>query len=156
VVIRPLTTNDGDELKRGLEHLSPASAYRRFLGTPPTLNGTTLKYLTDVDHINHEALGAADPESGHGIGIARFVRSTDDPTHAEIALAIADAWQHRGLGSLLLDALAARARAVGITAFTGLVLADNIGMLKLFERLGPTTHHPAGAGTVEVVTELEA
>jgi GNAT superfamily N-acetyltransferase len=155
VLIRPLTKDDGDELKRGLEHLSPQSAYRRFLGTPPTLNGTTLRYLTDVDHVNHEALGAADPETGHGIAIARFVRSTDDPTHAEIAVAIADPWQHRGLGALLVDALASRARAVGITTFTGLVLADNIGMLKLFERLGPTVHLPAGNGTVEVVTELK-
>lgn len=155
VLIRPLTTDDGDELKRGLEHLSPASAYRRFLGTPPTLNGTTLRYLTDVDHVNHEALGAADPDTGHGIGIARFVRSTEDLSRAEIALAIADEWQHRGLGTLLLNALATHARAVGISTLTGLVLADNTGMLKLFEHLGPTTHHPAGAGTVEVVTELK-
>lgn len=149
-----MTRADAPELRSGLEHLSPESAYRRFLGTPPTLNATTLKYLTDLDGVNHDALGAADPETGHGIAIARFVRSTDDPTHAEIALAIADPWQHRGLGSLLLSALATRARAVGITHFTGLVLADNIGMLKLFEHLGPTTHHPAGTGTVEVITEL--
>jgi GNAT superfamily N-acetyltransferase len=154
VFIRPLTGRDGAELRRGLEPLSPESAYRRFLGTAPTLSATTLKYLTDVDHVNHEALGAADPETGHGIGIARFVRSAEEPAHAEIALAIADDWQHRGLGTLLLDALASRARAVGITHFTGLVLADNLGMLKLFERLGPTTHRPAGAGTVEVVTSL--
>jgi GNAT superfamily N-acetyltransferase len=155
VLIRPLTTDDAGELRRGLEHLSPESAYRRFLGTPPTLNATTLRYLTDVDHVNHEAFGAADPATGHGVGIARFVRSTDDPTHAEIAVAIADELQHRGLGTLLLATLADRARAVGITHFTGLVLADNIGMLKLFERLGPTVHHPAGQGTVEVVTELK-
>lgn len=154
VLIRPLSAADAGELRRGLDHLSPESAYRRFLGTPPTLNATTLKYLTDVDHVNHEALGAADPETGHGIGIARFVRSTEEPAHAEIALAIADDWQHRGLGTLLLDALASRARAVGITHFTGLVLADNLAMLRLFERLGPTTHHPAASGTVELVTEL--
>jgi GNAT superfamily N-acetyltransferase len=156
VLIRPLTTEDGAELRRGLEHLSPRSAYRRFLGTPPSLNAKTLKYLTDVDHINHEALGAADPATGHGIGIARFVRSDEDPSSAEIALAITDDWQHRGLGTLLLDALAERARAVGITIFTGLVLADNAGMLKLFERLGPTRRRTAGAGTVEVETDLMA
>jgi GNAT superfamily N-acetyltransferase len=156
VLIRPLAKDDGAELRRGLEHLSPRSAYRRFLGTPPSLNAKTLKYLTEVDHINHEALGAADPATGHGIGIARFVRSHDDPASAEIALAIADDWQHRGLGALLLDALAARARDVGITTLTGLVLADNTGMLKLFERLGPTRRRPEGAGTVEVATDLMA
>jgi GNAT superfamily N-acetyltransferase len=154
VLIRPLTEEDGAELRRGLEHLSPRSAYRRFLGTPPSLTTKTLQYLTDVDHVHHEALGAADPATGHGIGIARFVRSHDDPATAEIALAIADDWQRRGLGTLLLDALAERARAVGITTLTGLVLADNTGMLKLFERLGPTRRRDAGAGTVEVEAEL--
>ncbi len=156
VLIRPLTKEDGAELRRGLEHLSPRSAYRRFLGTSPSLTSQTLRYLTDVDHVNHEALGAADPTTGHGIGVARFVRLHDEPTCAEIALAIADDWQHRGLGTLLLAALATRARAVGVTTLTGLVFADNAGMLKLFERLGPTRRHDAGAGTVEVATGLEA
>src|SRR4051812_29854088 len=146
VLIRPLTQEDGAELRRGLEHLSPQSAYRRFLGTPPSLTTETLRYLTDVDHVNHEALGAADPATGEGIGVARFVRDASDPSRAEIALAITDAWQQRGLGTLLLDALATRARAVGITTLTGLVLSDNAGMLKLFERLGPTRRRPAGAG----------
>lgn len=156
VLIRPLTKADSAELRRGVEHLSPRSAYRRFLGTPPSMTDTNLHYLTDVDHVNHEALGAADAATGRGVGVARFVRSHEDPASAEIALAVADDWQHRGLGTLLLDALADRARAVGITAFTGLVLADNTAMLALFEHLGPTRQHQAGAGTVEVETELEA
>jgi GNAT superfamily N-acetyltransferase len=156
VTIRPLTPADGAELRRGLEHLSPRSAYRRFLGTPPTLNGRVLHYLTDVDHINHEALGAEDPRTGHGIAVARYIRDPERPTHAELAIAIADAWQRRGLGSLLLAALAARARANGITTLTGLVLADNAGMLKLFDHLGPTRRHDAGAGTVEVEVDLKA
>jgi L-amino acid N-acyltransferase YncA len=154
VLIRPLTEADGPELRRGLEHLSPQSAYRRFLGTPPTLNGKVLHYLTAVDHINHEALGAIDPQTGHGIAVARYIRDPDNPTHAELAIAIADAFQHRGLGSTLLSALARRARANGITTLTGLVLADNTAMLHLFSHLGPTTHRPAGNGTVEVETDL--
>ncbi|HET6508176.1 MAG TPA: GNAT family N-acetyltransferase [Baekduia sp.] len=156
VLIRPLTSEDGAELRRGLEHLSPRSAYRRFLGTPPSPTSATVRYLTDVDHVNHEALGASDPASGHGIAVARFVRDHADPSRAELAIAIADAWQRRGLGTLLLDALATRARAVGITTLTGLVLADNTGMLKLFDHLGPTRRQPAGAGTVEVEADLKA
>lgn len=156
VLIRPLTQADSAELRRGVEHLSPRSAYRRFLGSPPSMTDTNLHYLTDVDHVKHEALGAVDPQTGHGLGVARFVRSLADPASAEIALAIADDWQHRGLGTLLLDALADRARAVGITTFTGLVLGDNTAMLALFERLGPTRLRHTGAGTVEVETELKA
>jgi GNAT superfamily N-acetyltransferase len=154
VLIRPLTPADGVELRRGLDHLSPQSAYRRFLGTPPSLNGKTLHYLTDVDHVNHEALGAEDPTTGRGVGVARFVRSVEQPTHAEIALAIADDHQHRGLGTLLLDHLATHARTVGLTTFTGLVLADNTPMLRLFEHLGPPRIRPAGNGTVEVEVDL--
>jgi GNAT superfamily N-acetyltransferase len=155
VEVRPITHADADELKYGLEHLSERSAYRRFLGTPPSLTTATLRYLTDIDHINHEALGASDPKTHHGIAIARFVRDAEDPTHAELAIAISDDWQSRGLGTLLLTTLATRARTVGITTFTGLVLADNTSMLKLFERLGPTRVTPAGAGTVEVETDLQ-
>jgi L-amino acid N-acyltransferase YncA len=154
VLIRPLTAADGPELRRGLDHLSPQSAYRRFLGTPPTLNGRVLHHLTDVDHINHEALGALDPQTGHGIAVARYIRDPERPTHAELAIAIADDWQHRGLGSTLLHTLAARARANHITTLTGLVLADNTPMLHLFSQLGPTTHHPAGNGTIEVETRI--
>jgi GNAT superfamily N-acetyltransferase len=154
VVIRPLTAADGPELLRGLEHLSPRSRYRRFLGTPPAFGSRTVKYLTDVDHHDHEALGAADATDGTGVAVARYVRLEDDPAHAEIALAIADAWQSRGLGTLLLDRLAVRARAEGITTFTGLVLADNTAMLTLFERLGPTRRRPAGTETVEIEVDL--
>jgi GNAT superfamily N-acetyltransferase len=154
VLIRPLTSADGPELRRGLEHLSPQSRHRRFLGTPPSLGPSTLDYLTNVDHADHEALGASDPTTGHGIGVARFIRDPDRPDHAEIALAIADAHQHRGLGTLLLHRLATRAREEGITTLTGLVLADNEPMLRLFATLGDVRRHPAGPGAVEVSVDL--
>ncbi|HWI73464.1 MAG TPA: GNAT family N-acetyltransferase [Baekduia sp.] len=153
VTIRPLTAADGPELVRGLEHLSDRSRYRRFLGTP-SFGPHTLEYLTDVDHHDHEALGAAETTTGTGIAVARFIRLQDDPTTAEIAITIADAYHRRGLGTLLLDLLATRAREESITTFTGLVLADNTPMLRLLSHLGPTRRRAASAGAVEVEVDL--
>jgi GNAT superfamily N-acetyltransferase len=152
--IRPLTPADGPELVRGVEHLSPRSRYRRFLGAGPSLDPRTVAYLTDVDHHDHEALGAADAATGEGIGVARFVRDPEHATRAEVAVAIVDDWQGRGVGALLLDRLAARARAEGIATFTGLVLADNRAMLALFARLGPIRRGAAEAGAVAVEVDL--
>jgi GNAT superfamily N-acetyltransferase len=154
ILIRPLTPADGPELAYGVEHLSARSRYRRFLGTPPALDPKTVQYLTDVDHHDHEALGAQDAATGEGIGVARYVRDHEHPRCAEVAVAIADAWQGRGAGSVLLDHLAARAREEGVETLTGLVLADNVAMLRLFDHLGDVRRTPAAAGAVEVQVDL--
>jgi RimJ/RimL family protein N-acetyltransferase len=150
--IRPIGPGDAPELLRGLEHLSPRSRYRRFLGTPH-IGPAELRYLTDVDHRDHEALGAADPATGHGVGIARYIREPGADS-AEIAVAIDDAWQGRGVGTALLTRLADRARAAGIRRFTGLVLAENAPMRVLIAKLGEAESHNLGDGTLEVRVDL--
>jgi N-acetylglutamate synthase-like GNAT family acetyltransferase len=60
---------------------------------------------------------AADAETGEGVGVARYVRDNDDPEQAEFACTVADAWQERGVGSMLAERLAGRARAAGIERF---------------------------------------
>lgn len=154
IVIRPLRPVDGPALVEGAAHLSARSSYRRFLGTAPAMGHRTVKYLTDVDHHDHEALVAYEPATGEGVGIARFVRDPARPGCAEIAMTVADDWQGRGVGTVLLDALAARARDEGVTTFTGLVLADNAPMLALFGRLGAVRRRHAAAGTLEVEVDL--
>jgi GNAT superfamily N-acetyltransferase len=147
VLIRPIAPHDAPELLRGLEHLSPRSRYRRFLGTP-RIGPAELAYLTDVDHHDHEALGAADPASGHGVGVARYIREPRSD-RAEIAVAIDDAWQGRGVGTALLTRLADRARAAGIRHFAGLILAENMPMRALMSKLGEPESRNLGDGTVE-------
>jgi RimJ/RimL family protein N-acetyltransferase len=154
LLIRPLVPADAPDLVRGLHHLSPLSRYRRFLGPHPELSAKELRYLTDVDHVDHEALAARDPASGEAIGVARYVR-VDGTTRAEIAVTVDDDWQGRGVGSVLLDRLARRAQAAGITRFTGLMFADNEPMLALFRRVGEPVVVPFGPGTVEVGVDLE-
>ncbi|MCA1677385.1 MAG: GNAT family N-acetyltransferase, partial [Actinobacteria bacterium] len=97
-----------------------------------------LTYLTQLDHHNHEAIAAATAATREGIGVARFVRSREQPEHAEIAITIADSWQGRGLGRALLRRLVQRAREEGITRFTADIMADNRAMLALIRKLGPT------------------
>lgn len=96
-----------------------------------------LRYFTEVDHHDHEALLAIEPESRDAIGVARYVRLPDDPTRAEAAITVIDGWQGRGVGSLLLDLIAGRARSEGITHFRAVVLGTNSETIALLETLGP-------------------
>jgi GNAT superfamily N-acetyltransferase len=156
VEIRPLTPDDKADLAAGFERLSELSRYRRFLSPTSHLSATQLAYLTDVDHHDHEALVAIDPSSRDGLAVARYVRSAENPGEAEFAVAVADDWQRRGLGTALLRQLAARARAEGITRFTGFVLEDNQPMRRLLQSLGEVKQRDAHDGTLEVWLDIPA
>ena len=152
--IRPIAPEDRQALLEGFERLSPESRYRRFLSPRGTLTPRELRYFTEVDHHDHEALVALDPATGEGVGVARYVRSTEDPTVAEVAVAVIDDWQRQGVGTRLLTALAERAREEGIASFTGLVLADNELMLNLLGEIGRVNIGESEAGAVEVTVDL--
>lgn len=154
VVVRPIRPDDRQLLREAFERLGAESRYRRFLMPVARLSGGMLTYLTQVDHHDHEALVALDAATEEGVAIARFVRSTARPDSAEAAVTVADAWQGRGLGTLLVELLAARAREEGITRFTALMLAENDEMRDLLQRVGPVRVVDQQNGTVEVEVEL--
>jgi RimJ/RimL family protein N-acetyltransferase len=154
ILIRPIRPDDREELAEGMRRLSPESRYRRFFTPTSELSAAALSYLTEVDHHDHEALVALDPGSEHGIGVARFVRSADDPELAEVAVAVADSWHNRGVGTALLDRLTQRAREEGVRRFSAEVLAENRPMLELIEALGNVTLRYLDHGAVEVEVEL--
>jgi RimJ/RimL family protein N-acetyltransferase len=135
VVIRQVRSADAPLLADGFARLSPESRRLRFLRRKDALSAAELRYFTDVDHHDHEALGALDHAGGRGVGVARYVRDADDPHAAEIAVTVVDDWQGRGLGTALLAQLSGRARAEGIRRFTALVSADNAAMTALLRRL---------------------
>jgi RimJ/RimL family protein N-acetyltransferase len=135
VLIRPVQSTDAPLLAEGFARLSPASRWMRFLTPKKQLSSAELSYLTDLDHHDHEALGALDRSDGRGIGIARYIRQADDPQAADIAVTIIDDWQGRGLGSELLARLSDRARQEGIHRFIALVAAENAPVAAMLRKV---------------------
>jgi RimJ/RimL family protein N-acetyltransferase len=148
VVIRQVRRSDAPLLADGFARLGPESRRLRFLRRKDELTPAELRYFTDIDHHDHEAIGALAPTAGGGVGVARYVRDASDPQSAEIALTVVDDWQGRGLGTELLAQLSGRARAAGIRRFTALVSADNAAMTALLRRLCADPVHREH-GTVE-------
>ena len=136
VLIRPVQGTDAPLLAEGFARLSLRSRQLRFMTGKPQLSPAELRYFTEVDHHDHEAIGALDLLDGRGVGIARYIRSADDPQSAEMAITIVDEWHRRGLGTELLTRLSDRARQAGIRRFTALVAADNRAVTGLLRKMG--------------------
>ena len=150
--MRPIEPDDKDGLHAAFERLSEQSRYQRFLTPLSELSDSQLRYLTEVDHRDHEALVASEPD-GTIVGVARFVR-LDDPSRAEAAVTVIDDWQGRGLGTALTQLLAERAREEGLERFTALLLAGNEQMHDVLASLGPSHVISRDAGTVKIEVEL--
>lgn len=137
VLLRLVRPEDRDRLRAGFGQLSPESRYLRFMGRKAALSDAELTSLTTLDGENRFAIGAVRPELdgevGEGLGIARFARVPGEPDVAEAAIAVVDAVQRRGLGSLLLRRLAAAARERGVRRFRGEILLRNEPMRRLLE-----------------------
>jgi GNAT superfamily N-acetyltransferase len=148
ILMRPLRHDDRARLQAAFDRLSPDSRYRRFLSPMPRLSAAQLDHLTDVDHHDHEALVALDESGERLIGVARFVRI--ESTVAEPALTVADDWQRQGIGTALLEALAARALQENVLVFRGHFLSDNPAPLRLLEEIGDAEVRKSGT-----VSEVE-
>ena len=148
VLIRPVRSDDAPLLADGFARLSPQSRRMRFLTPKQKLSPAELRDLTDVDHHDHEAIGALSAAGGRGVGIARYVRDADDPQAAEIAVTVVDDWQGRGLGTELLSRLSDRARREGIRRFTALAGAENVAVAALLRNVGARLVR-RGRGTAE-------
>jgi GNAT superfamily N-acetyltransferase len=137
--LRPLARYDRQRLIDAFYRLSEESRYRRFFAPVQELSDESLEYLVDIDHHDHEAIVALDPDSEELVGVARYVRQAPGSDRAEAAVVVADDWQRQGLGRALLEYLAKRAREEGVVGFTALVQADNRRALDLLAEIGPTT-----------------
>jgi RimJ/RimL family protein N-acetyltransferase len=140
VRIGPISGADAERLVDGFSRLSAKSREFRFLGGKSRLSSTELRYLTEIDHHDHEALIAVSLLDGRGVGVARYVRATDNPEVAEVAITVVDEWHGRGLGTELLTRLIDRAVDEGITRFSALVSADNVAVLRLLRNISVDYH----------------
>jgi RimJ/RimL family protein N-acetyltransferase len=136
ITIRPIRREDKGLLVVGLTRLSAQSAYRRFLGPKRQFTLAELRYLTEIDFTDHYALVAvAADDPSRLIAVGRWVRSSEDPQAAEVAVVVGDPWQRRGVGSEIGFALADAARARGVRRFTATMLAENEPAHRLFAKL---------------------
>jgi GNAT superfamily N-acetyltransferase len=151
ITIRPLRNGDTGPVAALFERLSPRSRDRRFGGPKPCLSTAELEGLARVDPDRHVLVGYVDgdPEPA---AIARLVR---DGSAAEIAFAVADVYQGRGIGTVLARELAADARAAGITELHATVAGDNPAALTLVKRLASSLRVSWRGGQAELVARLD-
>ena len=134
--LRPLTRDDRDGLLSLFHRLSDESRWRRFMSPKPTLAPRELDYLTDIDHVAHEAFAAVDERDGSLVGVARYVGHAGSGTCAELAVEVSDELQHRGIGTALCMRVVERARENGFTVLTATALWNNQPARRLLRRLG--------------------
>lgn len=131
--LRPIHPADAEAVQAFHMRQSQQSIYMRFFAFKSKLSSKELKRFTEVDYRDRVALVIT--IGGEIIGIGRYDR-LDDPAEAEVAFNIADAHQGRGIGSILLEHLAAAARENGIRRFSAEVLPENRKMLMVFSDAG--------------------
>ncbi|HEX5780323.1 MAG TPA: GNAT family N-acetyltransferase, partial [Solirubrobacteraceae bacterium] len=144
--VRPLEAADEDALHDFFSALSPDSRAFRFLSLGVNLRAAA-RHAAEVDGRDRVGLVAIGPD-GRIVAHAMYVRVDSDS--AEVAFAVADAWQGHGLGTVLLGLVADCARRAGIPQFVALVRADNRRMVEVFRQSGFPASVRARSGVVEV------
>ena len=153
VLVRPVLYSDRYALADGYRTLSEEGRRLRFFSAPSALSDADLEYLTKLDYYDHFAWAAfaVDEASSPGIAVARYIRDPKRPTQAEAAVTVLDAYQHRGLGTLLLLMLADRARANGVHTFVSYILWDNREILATLKEAGARVEpEEPGVARVEI------
>lgn len=157
--VRPITPDDADALQEFHVAQSERSTYMRFFTSLRRLPERDLRRFTTVDHHDRVALIAVSTSrddqgaSERIIGVARFDRIDTD--EAEVAFNVADSQQGKGLGSVLLEHIAAVARERGVRRFTAEVLAQNGRMLAVFREAGYAVRQHVEDGVVTVTVDLD-
>jgi RimJ/RimL family protein N-acetyltransferase len=157
VRIRPVEPGDKPRLEVAMAELSRESIRRRFLAAKPSLSAAELRYLTEIDGVDHLALVAVpEDEPDRIVAVARCVRAEPGSTTAEFAIVVGDALQRKGLGGTIARELADAARAVGIRRFSATTLADNDAVQRLMHGFTRRVEQRLQAGGLrELVGELD-
>ncbi|WP_028266772.1 bifunctional acetate--CoA ligase family protein/GNAT family N-acetyltransferase [Arthrobacter sp. MA-N2] len=150
--LRPISPEDAEALQAFHTSQSETSTYMRFFSFKPRLSSKELRRFTEVDHKDRVAFVIT--IGGEIMGVGRYDR-LGDPTEAEVAFNISDVQQGRGIGSILLEHLAAAARENGIRRFTAEVLPENRKMLRVFADAGYELARKFDDGVVSVEFNID-
>ena len=134
--------------------LSERSRLRRFHAPKPRLREEELASLVDVGCCGREAVAAVEAKSGRSLGIARFVRDSEDASVAEVAFEVVDDWQGRGVGRRLARELRGLAFREGIERFRADIVAGNEPALALMRGLGTVVSSRSEDGVLGLEVEL--
>jgi RimJ/RimL family protein N-acetyltransferase len=150
VRLRPIRPDDEPRLGVLYDHLSQDSRYQRFFSVMRRLPPNWAHFLANVDYVERFALVVEAPGDAETlIAVARY-EPTSEPHTAEVAFAVQDAWQNRGLGTILFRDLLDAATGNGIKRFRAWVLGDNRRMLDLIARFGEVQQRSFEQGVVEL------
>jgi acyl-CoA synthetase (NDP forming)/RimJ/RimL family protein N-acetyltransferase len=150
--LRPIVPADADRILALHSRLSERTRYLRYFGPYPRIPARDLEHFTHVDYRDRVALVA---ELGADlIAVCRYDRLVDT-SDAEVAFVVEDAHQGHGLGSVLLEHLAAAARERGISRFVAEVLAENPRMARVFIDAGYQAKRSFEGGVVHLVFPIE-
>jgi RimJ/RimL family protein N-acetyltransferase len=150
VRLRPIRSDDERRLVELYDHLSRDTRYQRFFSVMLRLPPDWARFLANVDHVRRFALVVEAPDDPETlIAVARY-EPAGEPDTAEVAFVVQDAWQNRGLGTVLLRELLDAAEANGVKRFRAWVLGDNRRMLDLIGRFGEVQQRSFGQGVVEL------
>ncbi|MDT4939908.1 MAG: hypothetical protein QOG80_3579 [Pseudonocardiales bacterium] len=133
VHLRPICPSDAEALVRFHAGLSARTRYLRYFSAYPRIPERDLIRFTHVDH--HDRVAIIVELGDEIIAVGRYERTTGTD-EAEVAFVVADVHQGRGIGSVLLEHLAAAARENGVKQFHAIVLAENSAMIRVFRDAG--------------------
>jgi acetyltransferase len=156
IFVRPIKPEDAPLLIRLFHALSEKSIYYRFLSPLKSLPPDMLARFTQIDYDRDMAVVALDctHEEEKMLGVARFM-GYPDGERGEIAVAVGDPWQGKGVGAALMQHLIAIARERGFEALWGIVMAENTHMLALARRVGAQVSLIPGTGQYELKINLK-
>ena len=155
LTVRPLFRGDTETVAAVFDRLGPESRSRRFNGAKPRLSTNELEQMAAVDGRRHALVAYVDCDS-QPVGIAELVRDRDRWAHAEIAFAVADRYQGLGVGSTLVELLAADARAAGVTHLTATMRGSNAAARALVRKVSSSVDVEYSSGEATLVAALEA
>jgi acyl-CoA synthetase (NDP forming)/GNAT superfamily N-acetyltransferase len=157
--IRPIRPDDADRIVALHSRLSERTRYLRYFGAYPSIPPRDLERFTVVDYVRRVALVAE--ADGILVAVGRYDRlPAEEPDAgragtAEVAFVVEDAQQGRGIGSVLLEHLAAAARERGITSFVAYVLGENKAMVRVFLDAGYQVDREYESGLVHLSFGIE-
>ncbi len=157
ITIRPITPEDAPLLVEFFNVLSKLTIFFRFLRGVKYLTPMWIERFTHINYAQDVAMVAIEEVETREriLGVCRIVRQPETTT-GEIAVVVGDAWQRRGIGTILVEHSISIAGKLGIRSIWGIVSPENRKMLAMADRLGFSVQLDAEAGIYEMKMELSS